>query len=558
MTKTVVFSAGSFMPLEPLFEVAAVSVESMHTRDGVRLDADVYRPITDEALPVLLMRQPYGRRIASTVTYAHPSWYAARGYVVVIQDVRGRGSSAGAFDLLVHERDDGADTLDWVANLAGSNGRVGMYGFSYQGLTQLLAAASGHEALAAICPAMAPFDLRADMAYDNDVFCAARNIGWAAQLGAESARRSGDDTRYRDLYALGHATPIVDLIDPRNTALRERLAGTHYDDWLNAPADSDYWAARSPSAQLTSLDQPALFIGGWFDGFLGGTLKAYRDLPGDAPRQLHIGPWGHLPWTPHVGDQDMGRAADGMAIDALQLHWFDRFLKDADNGVEQLPNVRLFDLARCDWQRFDAWPADATEKHYLNTDALRRDGGHLHDQPGTGGCRIVHDPWRPVSDSGHYASKTPGPRQRNAIEAQPDVACYVSEPLTADRMLAGDVCLSIVADADTPSFDVHATLARVDRDGVSRNIAHGVRRGFSGDTGEPIVIDLRAVCARFAAGDRLAVSLAGAAFPALELNDGRDSGAQGCADAAALSIITLAFADGEHSFVSLPWVGAEA
>src|SRR5690349_16264632 len=117
-------------------EVAQSETVSMRTRDGVRLDADVYRPIGRGSFPVLLMRQPYGRRIASTVVYAHPQWYASHGYIVVIQDVRGAGTSEGAFRLFENERNDGADTLAWAASLVGGNGRVGMYGFSYQATTQ--------------------------------------------------------------------------------------------------------------------------------------------------------------------------------------------------------------------------------------------------------------------------------------------------------------------------------------------------------------------------------------------------------------------------------------
>ncbi len=109
--------------------------------DGVGLVADVYRPSGPGRHPVLLMRQPYGRRIASTVTLAHPAWYASHGYLVVVQDVRGTGESGGDFDPLVHEAADGAATLDWAAGLPGSNGRVALYGFSYQGMAQLLALA---------------------------------------------------------------------------------------------------------------------------------------------------------------------------------------------------------------------------------------------------------------------------------------------------------------------------------------------------------------------------------------------------------------------------------
>src|SRR5688572_15572628 len=127
---------------------------SLRTRDGVRLDADIWRPDAEGPFPVLLMRQPYGRAAASTAVYAHPSWYARRGYIVVIQDVRGRGTSEGNFNIFRAEVEDGADTLEWASGLQGSTGSVGMYGFSYQGMTQLFAAATGHPALKAICPAM--------------------------------------------------------------------------------------------------------------------------------------------------------------------------------------------------------------------------------------------------------------------------------------------------------------------------------------------------------------------------------------------------------------------
>ncbi|WP_439566425.1 CocE/NonD family hydrolase, partial [Gloeocapsopsis crepidinum] len=144
---------------------------SMLTRDGVRLDADIYRPDAEGEFPVLLMRQPYGRAIASTVVYAHPSWYAAHGYIVVIQDVRGRGTSQGEFKLFVNEIEDGEDAVNWAADLPGSNGKVGMYGFSYQGMTQLYAAVAKPPALKTICPAMIAYDLYSDWVYAGGAFC---------------------------------------------------------------------------------------------------------------------------------------------------------------------------------------------------------------------------------------------------------------------------------------------------------------------------------------------------------------------------------------------------
>ena len=102
------------------------------------------------------MRQPYGRDIASTVVYAHPVWFASRGYNVVIQDVRGRGDSEGEFYPFRNEGRDGVETIAWLRTRAESNGRIGMYGFSYQGMTQLLAAAQQPEGLVCIAPARRP------------------------------------------------------------------------------------------------------------------------------------------------------------------------------------------------------------------------------------------------------------------------------------------------------------------------------------------------------------------------------------------------------------------
>jgi putative CocE/NonD family hydrolase len=153
----------SFRPtgqgLKMTFEVAAPQTVSMATPDGVRLDADLWRPAAPGPFPVLLMRQPYGRAIASTVVWAHPAWYAAQGYIVAIQDVRGRGSSGGDFRLWQDEAADGKATLDWLATLPDTTGKVGMYGFSYQASTQLLAAASGGKGLACLSPAMPAFDV---------------------------------------------------------------------------------------------------------------------------------------------------------------------------------------------------------------------------------------------------------------------------------------------------------------------------------------------------------------------------------------------------------------
>ena len=107
--------------------------------DGTELVADVYRPASAGSHPVLVLRLPYGRAVASTVVLAHPAWYAAQGYMVLVQDVRGRGASAGLFRVLEDDVGDGAETLALAADLAGGNGQVASYGFSYHGMNQFMA-----------------------------------------------------------------------------------------------------------------------------------------------------------------------------------------------------------------------------------------------------------------------------------------------------------------------------------------------------------------------------------------------------------------------------------
>ena len=123
-------------------------------RDGVTLYADVYRPEGDGPFPVLLMRHPYDKTQAENINYTHPSWYARHGYLVVVQDSRGTGVSEGNLIPFQHEAEDGYDTIEWAARLPGANGKVGMYGFSYAGATQLMPATLRPPSLVTICPAM--------------------------------------------------------------------------------------------------------------------------------------------------------------------------------------------------------------------------------------------------------------------------------------------------------------------------------------------------------------------------------------------------------------------
>jgi putative CocE/NonD family hydrolase len=530
----------------------------MWTSDGVRLDADVYRPEVAGEYPVLLMRQPYGRRIASTVVYAHPSWYAANGYVVVIQDVRGRGTSGGNFRLFADDAADGGEAIAWAARLPGSNGRVGMYGFSYQGHTQLLALAAGRLELQALCPGMATFDVRTDWAYEGGAFGFLGNIMWGLQMGAEQARLAGDAEAFEALYAASRALPLHEPRPCRPGVLERNARYSHYLDWVTRPAEDPYWASISVGAALAGrpMDVAMLHFGGWYDFMLRGTLRVFREAAGRSkkPQRLVVGPWTHMPWGRRVGAMDFGAEAYGF-VDPLQVAWFDRFLKDIDNGVDRAPTVRLFDLVEKRWRDFEAWPSPAPRRLYLASAGLAATGAaaQLAETPAEGATdTFVHDPWRPVPSLGGHNAEAGGCQDRAEIDQRNDVLTYTSAPLAAPLRLAGDVVLSLCVRADQPSFDVSAVLSRLTAEGRVFNLTQGHARFETAAPGR-VRIEMRALCATLFEGDALRLSIAAANFPAFAVNPGT-----GAPPAEARTIdarvITLTVSSGEDSgsFVELP------
>ena len=499
---------------------------SMSTRDGTRLDADVYMPDASGPFPVLLMRQPYGRVIASTVVYAHPAWYAAHGYIVAVQDVRGCGTSGGEFRLFEHEAEDGADAVAWAAELPGSTGDVGMYGFSYQGNIQLLALAAGAPALKALCPAMVAWDMHADWAYEGGAFRLADNLAWGIQMAAEAARRRQDFIAHQALYAASRSLPLDEELPTHPRVLRGYARYSHYDDWLGNPLPGSYWDGISPRSLLSgkSVDVPMLFVGGWFDQMLTGTLNAFHEISrrSPAPQRLLVGPWTHMPWSRRVGSVDFGVDAVSR-IDAEQVAWFDRHLKG--KAAPEPPAVELFDLGTRRWRTYDALPSpEPTPLHISSTGlaAVSTEDGKLTPQPV--GCplpdRIVHDPWRPIPSIGGHAGSESGMRDRAALDERADIACYTTEPLETPLVLTGPVRLDLMVEADAPSFDISAVLAQVDPEGRVLNLTQGYRRIEEGAAALPVQVGMRAVCVTIPAGNRIRLSLAGACFPAFPVNPG--------------------------------------
>ncbi len=498
----------------------------MYARDGVRLDADIYRPQSSEKFPVLLMRQPYGRKIASTVVYAHPQWYASQGYIVVIQDVRGRGTSQGEFDLFVKEIEDGFDALSWVAELSGSTGEVGMYGFSYQGMTQLYAAATKHSALKVICPSMIAYDLYHDWAYENGAFCWQANLLWAIQLAAETSRLRGDEIAFQKLYNASRNPPLYETIPACPDILKELAPESFYHTWLEHDQPDEYWQKLSPKTLLEGVDLPMLHIGGWFDPYLRGTLNLYQAIADNSqfPQHLVIGPWGHLPWNRVVGCQNYGREA-ASPIDRLQVDWFNYFLKGQETEIFTRPPVRLFEMGSNCWRYFEDFPLGESQDYFLKSSGLasiNEEDGKLENEASLTNVDsedfIVHDPWRPVPALGGHAAIPAGSFERSSLDCRTDVLTYTSAPLTKELSLVGVINAEIYCQADTPSFDIYAVLSEVYPDGKVYNFTQGYVRV---DLNKFLVkFSLQATCIKIQQGYRLRLSLSAACFPAYPVNPG--------------------------------------
>ena len=573
-------------------------------RDGVRLACDVYRPDALDEAPVLLMRQPYGRAIASTVTYAHPAWYARRGFVVVVQDVRGRGDSEGVFDPFIQEMDDGYDAVEWGARLPGANGQVAMYGFSYQGYTQLAAAAAAPPSLRAITPAMCAADLYGGWFYPFGRFALGGQLPWAAQLARDEARRAGDGGAEEVLTAVMSDPASVLWRLPLLAAPPEELLryAPFYRDWVGHPLRDGYWAERDLTARLEGACVPALHIAGWHDPFLRGSLATFARLhAADAERHaLLVAPFAHIPWGRFAGGWDHGPEAAGF-VDDFQVAWLRRALGSAAAGEEapaaldeDEPAVLYFEMGSGNWERAQAWPpVDGVELLEL---FLASGGGLANSAHGTGRLGSRQRGLRQL-DSGQggdgradapdvyvYDARLPmplaglTPEDRSRIQERNEILVYTGEPLQAPLRLAGPPRLEVWCAARGGPTDVVALLSVVVPSNEARFLTVG--RATVGEAGgetaggetvggevvgravgrsaeyQRVELALLDVAVEIPAGAAIRLELTGSAFPfiARHPNGLKDAASVLRSDSGALRVAAVAVAhdDRRPSRVMLP------
>jgi putative CocE/NonD family hydrolase len=508
--------------------------------DGTELVSDHYYPAESGPHPTLLMRQPYGRDIASTVTYAHPAWFASHGYNVVIQDVRGRGDSGGEFYPFRHEGRDGAETVEWLSMRPECSGGVGMYGFSYQGMTQLLAAAERPQGLICIAPGMTARDLYNGWFYHHGALRLASSLGWGLQMLKADARRlklreASDrlELAWSNLAAQTGALPFRD-----HPALHGEGLPKYVLDWFDHPQAGEYWSSLDVSQLLERIRVPALHVSGWYDTYLKGSIEGFLALTIGASspvaRQnqfLIAGPWVHIPWGDRVGASDFGSEAL-LDTDTILLRWFNHWLKGTGEFANE-PRIRHFVLGENRWRHAAEFPSEAKHILYLSSSGRansRKGDGVLsatkpaNDEPTD---IFVYDPEVPVVAPGGPAAAS-GQFDQSALELGNNLLVYTSAPLAAPLRVFGAPRVSLHCATSAAHTDFTAKLVRVRSDGAAEFICIGIARsswlfaktGYAADKVHHWRFDLEPTSCLFAAGDRIRLEIASSAFPLYDRNPG--------------------------------------
>ena len=511
-------------------------------RDGVILKADIYRPKAEGKFPVLLTRTPYDKQDERETCVEA----AERGYVAIAQDVRGRYESDGEWYPFQHESADGYDTVEWAAALPYSNGKVGMFGSSYVGATQLLAAIAHPPHLAGISPGETASNYHDGWAYQGGAFEQWMNESWTARLSW--------DTLDRRLRKETNALHWVEKL-PLNSfpvqmpAPQDNLAPYFY-DWLAHPSYDDFWKQWSIEDYFEQINIPAFHTGAWYDIFLRGTLRNYLGLLAHAgsvdarhEQRLLIGVGGHAGGGQKVGELDFGsQVKAGEGEDDLMFRWYDSLLKNLPNGIEREKPVKIFVLGKNIWRDEDEWPLARakTARYYLQSsgNAISASGGGTltTETPAgkSGSDKFIYDPTNPVPTHGgplccDRSNMPAGPMDQRGVEDRKDVLVYTTSVFQKEVEVTGPVSLELYVSSSAKDTDFTGKLVDVWPNGYAQNLTEGILRMRYRDSQEkaellkpgkvyPITIDMVATSNVFLAGHKLRLEISSSNFPRFDRN----------------------------------------
>jgi hypothetical protein len=516
-------------------------------RDNTVLRADIYRPDVEGRFPVLLERTPYNKD--EIMVFAITA--ATRGYVVVVQDVRGRYSSDGEWYPFKYESQDGYDSVEWAAALPYSNGKVGMVGGSYNGATQLLAAIAHPPHLAGIYPLATASNYYDGWTYQGGAFEQWFAESWTAGLAQNTLSRavaqSTNAMQGVPALPLNNFPAFNADALPAASDLTQTLT-PYFLDWLAHPSYDDYWKRWSIDQHYADINVPALSVAAWYDIFQKGSLRNYVGLRAHAGsetarhgQRLLVIIGGHAGHGRNIGDLDFGPAADEADENTIALRWYDYLLKGVANEFSKEKPVKLFVMGSNVWREEDDWPLARARntKYYLHSSGKANSTGGDGTISGLSPAaealdHFVYDPADPVKTTGgplccDRAHLMAGPQDQRSVEGRNDVLVYSTPPLTEDIEVTGPVSLELYAKSSAVDTDFTAKLVDVYPDGSAQNLTEGiVRARYRNSLEQPelmhpgeiykFTIDLWSTSNLFHKGHKLRLEISSSNFPRFDRN----------------------------------------
>jgi putative CocE/NonD family hydrolase len=497
----------------------AVRIErsiGFYTSDGTRLVADVYHPQRIDSPPIILVRIPYSKTLSHRL-FANivGRFWSERGYTVVFQGTRGRYESTGHYQPLIHEESDGKATLQWLRKQSWFSERIGMWGGSYFGYTQLVLADATQPQVSAFIVQLASTDF-SKMFYTDGAFALESALQWA--LGSYKRQ---DSIPSQDRIA--RASRTVPLV-----AADERVENTRIDflhAWLTNPPGSDYWQRLDATHKLRQLKGPILWMAGWFDPFLPAQLESYQQVQHTASpkvaRDSHliIGPWAHarsvmLP----DGFQPRHYRLESLAP---SLDWFDEHLL-AKSPRSNRSKVRIFVMGINRWRNEREWPLNRAvmASYFLHKSGNNRIGRLSHKPVSREEFdTYIYDPINPQpSRGGAMIGPNAGSFKQPDTTRRKDVLCFDSETLVHALEVTGYPSVLLTVQTTAPNTDFSARLMDVFPDGTAFNVSEGiVRQSFDGPPRD-IQIQLWPTSYVFKASHKIRLEISSSNFPRFDRN----------------------------------------
>jgi uncharacterized protein len=458
---------------QPTMQTKAEKGVRIKMRDGVELAADIVRPVGDAKYPTILERTPYGRELMSQL---EGEWWAKRGYVHIVQDVRGRNDSAGEWIPFVHERKDGYDTIDWIAKQGWSDGKVGMIGGSYVGWVQWAAAVETHPALKCIVPQVSPPDLFFNFPIDHGVPMLFGALWWSNFVKDKKVPAVPQTPKDLEKLKTLPLSKVDDETFGRNIPF--------YDAWLEKETPGAFESAAF-MGDMNKIKIPVLHISGWWDGDGIGTKLNWAKMRtlGHKNQWLIYGPWTHIfNSSTRLGDVDFGPDAI-IDLDSIYLRWFDTWLKDKQANWEKQPRVRAFVTGANEWLALGDWPDSRSREMtlYLSSrgpaNGIASVGELVAAAPKTQAPdRYTYDPaavqipaqLKNVKDFGDLLAAA-----STVVKIEPgdkDVLIYRSLPMSEPLEIGGPIQLDLHFSTNAKDTDFFAGLVDIDEQGTMRAI----------------------------------------------------------------------------------------